>query len=397
MDNKQLEYFVIFGGGGVRGISYVGAYSALRELNIKFSGYAGSSIGSIFATLCALNYSFEDIKEFFYGINIEFFKDINLGFVNQIALSKGEVFLEWMRDKIESKFYKDEYKKGEMPPVKFCDIDEELIIYSVDITNNEYHEYSNAKTPDAEIALAVRASVSMPGLFTPLEVENNLIVDGDLMKSWPLWRLSDTLSNKKQRILEFRLEDSNATRKINSPLDYINAVYNTISAFATDFIIDLYGEKDKFDYITINTDNISVIDFMISDKKKEQLEKSGYSSTHKYFKEVLPQKRQRLYKNYSQLQNYIVKLKDELEHKKLKGAYLTSCEMFVYLCEHKKYIDMTLYEKILYFKKVFDSNVVKSKGFFNNDDLKIKEFNLVIKELNEIHKIITLKTLEIKD
>ena len=114
MNRKAFEYFVIFGGGGIRGVSYVGAYQALIESNVKITGYAGSSIGSVFATLCAIGYELEDIKKFFCSISIDFFKDINFNFSNQIALSKGELLLDWMRDKIESQFYKQAYKKEEL-------------------------------------------------------------------------------------------------------------------------------------------------------------------------------------------------------------------------------------------------------------------------------------------
>ena len=206
-----------------------------------------------------------------------------------------------MKEKIESRYYKDSYKKEQIPPVRFKELKKDLIIYSTDLTNNRYNEFSKQVTPDAEVALAVRASVSMPGLFKPLEIDSNMVVDGDLMKSWPLWRLSKTLSSKKERILEFRLEDTRGERNIDTALDYINAVYNTISGFATDYIIDIYGQKDKFDYIKIDTDNISVVDFMISDAKKHKMKDMGYKTTNNYFKNDLPPKRKKLYKNYTQI------------------------------------------------------------------------------------------------
>ena len=394
---KELEYFVIFGGGGIRGVSYVGAYRALMEHNIKITGYAGSSIGSVFATLCAIGYDFEDIKKFFCSISIEFFKDINFNFGNQIALSKGELLLEWMRDKIESQFYKNAYKKGQMPPVKFKDLKDDLIIYSTDITNNKYHEFSKECTPEAEIAMAVRASVSMPGLFKPLEINGNMIVDGDLAKSWPLWRLSKTLSSKKERILEFRLEDTKNKREINTPLDYLNAVYNTISGFATDYIIDLYGQKDKFDYIKIDTDNISVMDFMISDARKSEMIKMGYVATDEYFKNILPKKREKLFKNYQQIQLFMIKFKNEIENNKIKDAYIVLCELFSHLCEHKKYIDVAIYNKLLDFKKLFDCNIQEKTSFLLLRNYEIKNKELVKRSAGEIIKILTLKTLEIKD
>lgn len=394
--SKPYEYFVIFGGGGIRGVSYVGAYQALLEQGVKFSGYAGSSIGSVFATLCAVGYQFEQIKDFFLGINIEFFKDINFNFGNQIALSKGELFLEWMRDKIESQFYKESYKKGHMPPVKFKDLKNELIIYSTDLSNNKYNEFSKQCTPDEEVALAVRASVSMPGLFKPLEINNDFIVDGDLMKSWPLWRLSKTLSSKKERILEFRLEDTYGRRKIDTTLEYLNAVYNTISGFATDYIIDLYGQKDKFDYIKIDTYAVSVMDFMISDAKKQELVNIGYDATYKYFKDVLPPKRKKLSQDYYQIQQMLIKFKDEVVAAKIKDSKNTLCDVFAQLCEHKKVIDYDIYTDIIKFKKDFDSNLQPKKTLFGSDYLVFNK-NLILKNLDEIIKKITLKTIETRD
>lgn len=397
MKEKTREYFVIFGGGGIRGVSYVGAYQALLECGVSFSGFAGSSVGSVFAALCAVGYNVEQLRDFFYSFNIEFFKDINFNFTNQIALSKGELFLEWIRGKIEQEFYKEGYVKGQMPPVRFQDLKEELIIYSVDITNNKYYEFSKQFTPEAEVAIAVRASVSMPGLFKPLEKDNNFIVDGDLMKSWPLWRLSKTLSAKKERILEFRLEDTRGKRKIDTALDYLNAVYNTISGFATDYIIDVYGEKDKFDYIKIDTDSVSVMDFMMSNSKKQELINIGYNITYKYFKEVLPPKRRKLFENYYQIQLILLKFKKEFQSDRIKNAYLILCELFVHLCEHKKYIDLDIYKKILQFKKEFDANLKERRGFMFINELTILDKELIQKNMNEIIKAATIKTVEVRD
>lgn len=392
----ENEYFVIFGGGGVRGVSYVGALRSLLENNIKITGYAGSSIGAVFATLCALGFSLNEIQEAFYGINVEFFKDINFDFKNQIALSKGEYFLEWMRSKIEERFYGESYKKGEMPPVRFRDLKSELVIYSCDLTNSKYNEFSPYNTPDAEVALAVRASVSMPGLFKPLDINGNYIVDGDLMKSWPLWRLSETLSKKPERILEFRLEDNGVKREINNAIDYINAVYNTLTGFASDYIIDVYGKKDKFDYIKINTDNISVVDFMAPIEKKEEMANIGYETTKKYFETVLPQKKEKLYKIYSKIENKIFKFKDELRGDKIAAARLELAELFVILCEDKRFIDLVLYERIFALYKLFNEKISKKKNFFLQDVLKIENKDELKPILGDIIKFLAQKIKEVK-
>ena len=57
------EHFAIFGGGGIRGLAYCGAYKALLEENIQLSGCAGSSIGAVFAALLSIGYNYEEIYQ----------------------------------------------------------------------------------------------------------------------------------------------------------------------------------------------------------------------------------------------------------------------------------------------------------------------------------------------
>ena len=139
------EHFAIFGGGGIRGLAYCGAYKALEEHGIKLSGYAGSSIGSVFAALLAVGYDYKEIFEMLSNVSFEIFIDINMDLKKELAISKGKIFFEWIKEKIEKKFYGNNYKKGEMPAVKFADLKPTLIIYSVDLTNLKFHEFSSKK------------------------------------------------------------------------------------------------------------------------------------------------------------------------------------------------------------------------------------------------------------
>ena len=392
---KESKYFAIFGGGGIRGIAYCGAYKALVENNIKLTGYAGSSIGAVFSGLLALGYSYDEIYEILSNTGFEMFIDINIDFKKELALSKGKIFLDWMREKIEKKFYKESYQKGKMSPVRFCDIKENLIIYSVDLTNIKFFEFSKEKTPDFEIASAIRASVSMPGLFVPFEYEGNLIVDGDLLKSMPLWRVTNSIKNLEERILEFRLEDNEAAKKISNSLEYINRVYNAISGFATDYIVDLYKEKDKFDYIKINTKDVSVVDFLIPIEKKKELFETGYKITNNYLKEFLPLKRKKILDKYVNLLRYLMKFQKEFDKKNIINSYLKLCELFVFLCEEKQYLDSKVFQMISDFKNKFIQNY-KTFSFFGYKSAKTKNKEEMLKELLEIIKIITLKTNELK-
>ena len=391
---SKNDYFIIFGGGGVRGLAYCGAYRALLENNINMTGCAGSSIGAVFASLLVLGYDYNEIFELLSNTGFELFIDINFDITKEVAFSKGNIFYDWIKDKIEKKFYGDKYEKNKMPPVTFSDIKTKLIIFSVDLTNMKFKEFSSDKTPDFEIAQAVRASVSMPGLFSPLEVDDSLIVDGDLLKSAPLWRLTNTIKNLPERIIEFRLEDNQTLRKISNPIEYINRVYNAICGFATDYIIDLYNQKDKFDYIKINTPDISVVDFLIPKDKKQELYNLGYSTTKEYFETVRVEKSKMLNEKYNKLLNYLVKFQKEFNFSNIVGSYLSLCEIFVFLCEEKQYLDSNLYDMILNFKNDYIKNY-KSKNFLFLKSASVNNKENLSKELLEIIKLTTLKTQEL--
>ena len=393
--NKN-EYFAIFGGGGIRGLCYCGAYKALSEHNISLTGCAGSSIGAVFASLLAIGYSYDEIYEILSNTGFEMFIDINIDLKKELAISKGKIFLDWIRDKIEKKFYGEKYQKGSMPPVKFSDVKSKLIIYSVDLTNLKFQEFSDLKTPDFEIASAVRASVSMPGLFTPLEINESLIVDGDLLKSTPLWRVTNSIKNLDERIIEFRLEDNETSKKIVNSLDYLNRVYNAICGFATDYIVDLYNEKDKFDYIKINTKDVSVVDFLISKEKKKELFDIGYAATKKYLSEYFPQKRKKLLAKYEELLVYLIKFQKDFNKTNVINSYLKLCEIFMFLCEEKKYLDSRIYDMILQFKNSFLKNYKKT-NIFGCKSAIMNNKEALSKNLLDIIKAATIKTQELKD
>ena len=391
------KYFCIFGGGGIRGVAYAGALRSLVEQDIQIVGLAGSSVGAVFSSLYVAGYSCDELEDIFINLKMDIFKDINFNFGKDFALSKGDAFYAWIRDLIESKFYGENYEKGKMEPVKFKDIEHNYIVLSTNLTDSTYKEFSKHTTPDAEVAHAVRASVSMPGLFRPVYQDGEIIVDGDLMKSWPLWRLSPSLCPPDARIMEFRLEDLQQNKLIDNSLAYLNAVYNTISSFATDFIIDLYKERDKFDYIKINSPDISVLDFAINQNKKRELIDIGYEATSSYFKYFLPQKRKKLLDNYYEIFLILQKIRHELrESSDIKSAYAILCELFMHLCEYKRYIDLDIYEKIDAFKNLFKRNYKISKFFFISG-YTLNDKTLVLIELQKIMEIIDSKTAELRD
>lgn len=389
MDNN-FKYTCLFGGGAIRGVSYIGAVKALEELGIIPDRLAGSSVGSIFAALLAVGYNAEELKDIFIKVNFELFKDISIGLGPLFAISKGEVFLEWVRELIEKKYYGENYKKGVNPAVTFKDIKKNLVVITTNLSNFECKEFSKFDTPDYEIASAVRISCCMPGLMKPIEYNKTLLVDGDLQKSWPMWKLSKHLLNDDERILEFRLEGNYESNDI-SGINYANAVYSCMTAISTSFITNIYGNKDKFDYIVLNTGDIVVVDFNINEAKRNDLINSGYNQTISYFKDFLIEKKSKIRHNYSIIQAHITKIQKYIKSNNIQKAKNQMGELFMDLPELSGIIDLTDYNEIKKFRDIFLKNL-KYPALFGK--VTLSNFKLIDTELNKINNKISKKLEE---
>lgn len=389
MDNN-FKYTCLFGGGAIRGVSYIGAVKALEELGIIPDRLAGSSVGSIFAALLAVGYNAEELKDIFIKVNFELFKDISIGLGPLFAISKGEVFLEWVRELIEKKYYGENYKKGVNPAVTFKDIKKNLVVITTNLSNFECKEFSKFDTPDYEIASAVRISCCMPGLMKPIEYNKTLLVDGDLQKSWPMWKLSKHLLNDDERILEFRLEGNYESNDI-SGINYANAVYSCMTAISTSFITNIYGNKDKFDYIVLNTGDIVVVDFNINEAKRNDLINSGYNQTISYFKDFLIEKKSKIRHNYSIIQTHITKIQKYIKSNNIQKAKNQMGELFMDLPELSEIIDLTDYNEIKKFRDIFLKNL-KYPALFGK--VTLSNFKLIDTELNKINNKISKKLEE---
>lgn len=393
--NKSFKYTCLFGGGAIRGVSYIGAVKALEELGITPQTLAGSSVGSIIAALLAVGYNSGELKEIFLKVNFDLFRDISLGLGPVFALSKGEVFLDWLRDLIESKFYGEKYKKGANRSVTFKDIDKNLVIITTNLSNFECKEFSRYETPDFEIASAIRISCCMPGLMKPIEYNKTILVDGDLQKSWPMWKLSKNLLLNDERILEFRLEGYYDDNNNNlSGLDYANAVYSCMTAMSTSFITNIYAGKDKFDYIVLNTGDVVVVDFNINANKRNELMKIGYDQTMEYFKQILPCKKSKIKDNYFVILNHLNKINKLISSNNILKAKMQLGDLFTDLCDLHNIIDLTDYEDLKSFKNLFLQNIIYPPLF---GKAKINNERFIKTELTRMIKNITDKVAELEN
>lgn len=349
--NNPLKYTCLFGGGAIRGLAYVGTIRALEELGIEYDIVGGSSVGSIFAALVACGYKSYELESLFLKVNFELFKDIHLGLTKNFGLSKGGIFVEWLNELISRKA--EEVKKRN---VNFEDLQKELVIITTNLKTFTTQEFSNKQTPDFEIAKAIRISSSMPGLMPPYDYNGASLVDGDLQKASPMWKLSNTVNNSESRILEFRLEGTCSEDK-NSPISYINTIYSCITDVATGFVTEIYGQNDRYDCIRINTGDIFFADFNLDKESRRKLINAGYEQTMHYFKEVLPAKKEKLEEIYSKALKFLKNANKGRSSNNVEETQWWFGDLFMLLCENKEIVDPLIYKEIVDLKELVMNSV----------------------------------------
>lgn len=393
-DIGSKQYLCIFGGGAIRGMAYLGAMRAMKEVGINIKSFAGSSVGAVFAAFASLDYTYEEFNELFKEVNFDLFRDVRLDITKKFAISKGEHFLEWIRTGIEKKFYGEKYDKGKNPPVTFKDIDRDFFVITTNINGCEPYIFSKYTTPDFEIAQAVWTSTALPGLLEPFEYEKNVLIDGDIMKSWPMWRICDILCPKDCRIIEFRLEGAKCWPDVKNSVEYLNAVFAAMSNFATEYIMETYQPKDKFDYIKIDTDHILPVQFTLPQQERDKLIELGYNTTMEYFKKTLVQKKKLLLPFYTVILDHLIKVRNCLSVGKILDAKSQVCDLFIYLCDAKRYVDSTIYDSAVKFKDYFFSHVTES-FFLHRAEL--KDSRQVDFYLDNLYNDVLERCMELED
>ena len=280
----MTKYNVIFTGGSVRGLCYAGVLKALEEENIQIKTYTGSSIGSLTVVFYALGYSAQEIEEEINKLNLpKLFTDFNFNMFSNLAVSRGEKYLNWLREKIERKFYAQSYKKGKMPPVCFKDADKDIYVTALELETSQIKVFSKYTTPDFEIAKALRASSAMPFLLPPFKYEGKNLIDGDIARGCPIFKVIPQLQN--DNILEFRITGGSKNKISKNPVKMVNSIINS-TAYIIDNQASIDYKTDKINIIKIDVDGVSFTDFFLTDKKKKEIYKIGYETTKEYLKEI---------------------------------------------------------------------------------------------------------------
>ncbi len=150
-------------GGAARGIAHVGVLKYLEERDLKPSCIAGTSAGSIVGSLYCSGKTVDQLAKIASTMS---WKDlINFSFPKK-GIIDSTLLLKIMKEHI-----------GE---ITFRDLEIPLVINAVDLLSGEEIVIENGP-----VAEAVQASCAIPGIFTPVKRDKQLLVDGGLLENVP--------------------------------------------------------------------------------------------------------------------------------------------------------------------------------------------------------------------
>ncbi|MBK8972021.1 MAG: patatin-like phospholipase family protein [Hahellaceae bacterium] len=188
---------LVLGGGGAKGAAHVGVLRVLEELKIPVDIVVGTSAGSAVGAMYAMGKSASDIETTFFNTDWEkgfidstprpdlsirrkqdqrqFAIDIDLGYNKGFRIPQGIVQGQRLQILLN---------EMTLEAATVEDFDHMPIRYRAVATDLETGQ--EVVLRKGNLAQAIRASMSVPGVYTPVEIDGKTLVDGGLANNVPV-------------------------------------------------------------------------------------------------------------------------------------------------------------------------------------------------------------------
>lgn len=228
--SRKKKVALVLASGGAKGFAHIGAIEALEEAGYEITSIAGASMGALIGGIYAAG-GLDKVKEWMYDLSDrDVFRLVDFT-LSPHALVKGNRIMDALKAIVPD-------CNIENLPIPYCAVATDL------------KEGREVVFRSGSLYNAIRASISIPMLFRPVEHEDMLLIDGAITNGLPLDRVART----KDDILvavnldDYEWEDNDEempeprskspfgflSRKFQSGLNalsnnYISLTYDTIS------------------------------------------------------------------------------------------------------------------------------------------------------------------------
>lgn len=279
---------LVLSGGGAKGLAHIAVIKALEENGIPIDYIAGTSMGAIVGGLYAAGYSGEEMDALFRSDQFKLWSTGQIEEEYRYFYRSMEEDPSWL----ELDLLKKEEKLKILPPTNL--IPEEQMDFAFmemfsSVTSVNKENFDNLFVPffciatdvynnkelvlrSGDLGEAIRASMTFPLYFKPIEINGSLVFDGGIVNNFPVQKMKELFN--PDIIIGHNV--ANNPRKPD-PDDVMAQIENMIMK-KTDYKID---PQDGVLMETTFT-NVGLLDF----KKIDQIESAGYETVSKNIENI---------------------------------------------------------------------------------------------------------------
>jgi NTE family protein len=157
---------LVLSGGGARGIAHIGVIEELERRGYEIASVAGTSMGALVGGVYA-DGALDPFRDWMLSLDKrKVFSLVDFTW-SRLGVVKGDKFFNKMRDFI--------------PDTPIEDLKIPYVAVAVDLINNKEVVFRKGSLFDA-----IRASVSIPSVLTPVKTTDGLLIDGGVMNNIPI-------------------------------------------------------------------------------------------------------------------------------------------------------------------------------------------------------------------
>jgi predicted acylesterase/phospholipase RssA len=270
---------IVLSGGGIRALAHLGALDVLEKKGLlqNVKEYVGVSAGAFVGFAIVIGYSIAELKMLCSVFDFSLIRNLDpeaaFDFPTTFGFDDGKNLITLLHSLLRIKKIPLTMTFGEWMAKNPQGL--QLRCFATDLYKTEPREFSAKKTPTVTFVDALRASMSLPGYFTPVKdsVTGNLLVDGGILHNFPLAFLP--LSERKDSIgLSFSYDHTNIT-EIPDLLTFFSQIFACYYIPRTYTLHNQYPEH----CIIIPCGHIQAWEFEASQEQRESIIDLGRKAT----------------------------------------------------------------------------------------------------------------------
>ncbi|MDR6224674.1 patatin-like phospholipase family protein [Desmospora profundinema] len=283
----------VFEGGGIKAFGLVGALQVAEEKGYRWKRVAGTSAGSIIASLLAAGYRSEELYRLLFNHNFSTFipelwyhRIPYLGHGVRLWVKKGlypSLPLErWVGELLAKK---NVYTFADLKEKECCIIASDISRGTLLVLPRDLKEYG-ISADRFPIARAVRMSCAIPLFFDPVKLhhrptkKSSVVVDGGVLSNFPVWLFDQEHPRWPTFGFRFLSETAGEPREIHGPISLLRAMFYTMLDAHDNRHIK---EQDKVRTIQVPADGVKLTDFDLSPEKRRALYEAGVKAARSFF------------------------------------------------------------------------------------------------------------------